>query len=72
MRKFISDPFAIANRHRIGVERMLWSSDYPHITTDWPYSWKTINSQFSEVPSEERHAILAGNSLRLFKFDKAA
>lgn len=67
---FISDPFGIANRHRIGVDRMLWSSDYPHITTDWPYSWKTINSQFSEVPAAERHAILAGNALRLFKFDQ--
>lgn len=69
---FISDPFAIVNRHRIGVERMLWSSDYPHITTDWPFSWKTINSQFSEVPAAERHAILAGNALRLFKFDQIA
>ena len=69
---FISDPFAIANRQRIGVERMLWSSDYPHITSDWPFSWKTINSQFSEVPADERHAILAGNSLQLFKFDQIA
>jgi len=67
---FINDPFAIHNRHRIGVERMLWSSDYPHITTDWPFSWKTINSQFSEVPADERHAILAGNALKLFKFDQ--
>ena len=66
---FINDPFAIHNRHRIGVERMLWSSDYPHITTDWPFSWKTINSQFSEVPADERYAILAGNALKLFKFD---
>ena len=67
---FISDPFAIQNRHRIGVQRMLWSSDYPHITSDWPFSWKTINSQFSEVPADERHAILAGNALRIFKFDE--
>lgn len=69
---FISDPFAVQNRHRIGVDRMLWSSDYPHITSDWPYSWKTINYQFHDVPDEERHAILAGNSLRLFKFGQQA
>jgi predicted TIM-barrel fold metal-dependent hydrolase len=65
---FITDPFAVQNRHRIGVDRMLWSSDYPHITTDWPYSWKSIAHSFSEVPAEERHAILAGNARRLFKF----
>jgi predicted TIM-barrel fold metal-dependent hydrolase len=47
---------------------MLWSSDYPHITTDWPYSWKTIAATFIDVLPEDRHAILAGNSERLFKF----
>ena len=63
---FITDTYGIANRHRIGVDRMLWSNDYPHITSDWPYSWKTINAQFAEVPSDERHAMLAGNALRLY------
>ena len=67
---FITDPFAVQNRHRIGVDRMLWSSDYPHITTDWPYSWKTVQATFHDVPDDERHAILAGNALRLFKFDQ--
>jgi uncharacterized protein len=68
---FITDPFAVDNRERIGVERMLWSSDYPHITTDWPYSWKTINATFSDVPLDEKHAILAGNAERIFKFSRA-
>ena len=63
---FITDTYGIANRHRIGVERMLWSNDYPHITSDWPYSWKTINAQFADVPADERHAMLAGNALRLY------
>ncbi len=65
---FVTDPYAIANRHFVGVERMLWSSDYPHITSDWPHSWKTINSTFLGVPADERHAILAGNAQRLFGF----
>jgi len=68
---FITDPFAVENRARIGVDRMLWSSDYPHITTDWPYSWKTINATFDDVSPEDKHAILAGNAQRLFKFGRA-
>jgi predicted TIM-barrel fold metal-dependent hydrolase len=68
---FITDPFAVQSRHHIGVDRMLWSSDYPHITTDWPYSWKTINATFEGVPADERHAILAGNAQRVFKFGSA-
>jgi predicted TIM-barrel fold metal-dependent hydrolase len=65
---FITDAYAVDNRHAVGVERMLWSSDYPHITSDWPYSWKTINATFADVPADERHAILAGNAQRLFGF----
>jgi predicted TIM-barrel fold metal-dependent hydrolase len=65
---FITDAYAVDNRHAVGVERMLWSSDYPHITSDWPYSWKTINATFADVPDDERHAILAGNAQRLFGF----
>jgi predicted TIM-barrel fold metal-dependent hydrolase len=65
---FITDQYGIANRHRIGTERMLWSNDYPHITSDWPYSWKTINAAFADVPVEERNAILAGNAQRLLGF----
>jgi predicted TIM-barrel fold metal-dependent hydrolase len=65
---FITDMFGIANRHRIGVHRMLWSNDYPHITSDWPYSWKTVAAQFADVPADETHAMLAGNALRLYRF----
>jgi predicted TIM-barrel fold metal-dependent hydrolase len=48
----------------------MWSNDYPHITSDWPNSWKTINATFHDVPRDERHAILAGNAQRLFRFDE--
>jgi predicted TIM-barrel fold metal-dependent hydrolase len=65
---FVNDHYGIENRHRIGVDRMLWSSDYPHIVSDWPYSWKTINAAFAGVPADERHQILAGNAQRIFKF----
>jgi uncharacterized protein len=65
---FITDHYAVDNRHRIGVDRMLWSNDYPHITSDWPFSWKTINASFASVPKDERHAMLAGNAQRIFGF----
>lgn len=67
---FINDNYAVENRHRIGVERMLWSNDYPHITSDWPMSWKTINASFADVPPHERHAILSGNAQRIFGFGR--
>jgi predicted TIM-barrel fold metal-dependent hydrolase len=65
---YITDTFGIANRAAVGVERMLWSSDYPHISSDWPHSWKTIDETFTDVPAVERDAILAGNAQRLYGF----
>ena len=31
---YIVDGYGIRNRHEIGVERMMWSSDYPHVPSD--------------------------------------
>ena len=68
---FVTDTYAVDNRHRVGVHRMLWSNDYPHIVSDWPYSWKTINATFAGVPADERHAILAGNAQRIYRFGES-
>ena len=64
---FITDPYAVPNRNYIGLTQMMWSSDYPHTGSDWPNSWKTINEYFDGVPEDEKHALLAGNALRLYR-----
>lgn len=65
---YMTDTFGLRNRYDVGVERILWSSDYPHISADWPLSWRVIQSSMSGVPQDERTAILAGNACRLYKF----
>lgn len=65
---FITDPFGVRNRHAIGVESMLWSSDYPHISADWPHSRAAIDRVFEGVPAGERRQILAGNAARIYQF----
>jgi predicted TIM-barrel fold metal-dependent hydrolase len=65
---YITDTFGIDNLTRVGADRVLWSSDYPHISADWPYSWRTIQASLAGVPREERALILAGNAVRLYHF----
>jgi predicted TIM-barrel fold metal-dependent hydrolase len=65
---YITDMFGLEARHRIGVDRILWSSDYPHISADWPHSWKTIQASMAAVAPDERRRILAGNASRLYGF----
>ena len=33
---FIDDRVGVANRELIGVENIMWSSDYPHTASTWP------------------------------------
>jgi predicted TIM-barrel fold metal-dependent hydrolase len=66
---FITDPLGIDLRSRIGCERILWSTDYPHISADWPHSRRTLQATFSGVPDAEKSLILADNAKRLYGFD---
>lgn len=61
------DGAALATRHIIGVENILWSTNFPLATSTWPSSQEHIARAFAEVPTDEREAILWGNAARLYK-----
>jgi predicted TIM-barrel fold metal-dependent hydrolase len=64
---FIREPFAVLNRHFIGVENMMWSNDYPHHRHDWPYSRRIIEESFLNVPADEKQKMICGNAVELYK-----
>ena len=66
---FITDRFGVANRYGVGVDNIMWSTDYPHHGNDWPYSRKVINDTMADVPKDERDKILAANAVRIFTLD---
>jgi predicted TIM-barrel fold metal-dependent hydrolase len=63
---FITDHYGVENRHKVGADRMMWSSDFPHGGSDWPNSKASIDSQMAGVPDDERFALVAGNALALY------
>ena len=65
---YITDTFGLRNVNYVGAERVLWSSDYPHISADYPYSWRTIQSSMSGLEPADRRLILHGNAERLYGF----
>ena len=69
---FMRDPWGVKCRHDIGVDILLWGSDFAHATGDWPNSQKVINDTFVGVTDEERYTMLAGNAIRFFHLDAAA
>jgi len=63
---FIEDKVGMMIRKVIGVDNLMWSSDYPHTDTTWPDSKKYIEESFEGVTGEDRYKILAGNAMKLY------
>jgi len=63
------DPIGIQLRHLVGIDKIMWSTDFPHIVTRWPRSLELVDEQFAGVPENERQAMLAGNAVRFFRLD---
>jgi predicted TIM-barrel fold metal-dependent hydrolase len=63
---FMEDPVGLREREHIGIDNILWSSDYPHSETTWPNSRKLTEEWTSGFPEEERRKILFGNAERLY------
>jgi predicted TIM-barrel fold metal-dependent hydrolase len=65
---FIRDPYGVRNRHDVGIENMVWASDFPHHINDWPYSRRIINEMCVGVPAAERRKLFCENAGRLYGF----
>ena len=63
---FWYEEVGIQLRHQIGMENIMWESDYPHSTSTWPESWKFIERTLAGVPQEERNQLQYGNALKLY------
>ena len=63
---FIDDAFGVWNRHQVGVNHIMWSSDYPHTQSTWPHSQEIVAQHFAEVPEDERLKVVRENVIRLY------
>lgn len=63
---FLVDVVGVQQRDVVGVDKLMWGSDFPHSATDWPNSRRAIEQNFAGVPEAERHLMLSGNAARFF------
>ena len=59
-------------RHAIGVDKLLWGSDYPHLEGTWPHTKERLQQVFAAVPRHEVSLMLGGNAAKVYGFDVAA
>ncbi len=67
--EFMEDGLGVQLRDRIGVENMLWGSDYPHAEATFPRSQQFIQRMFAGVPEDELRKITSSNAAKMFGFE---
>ena len=68
---FQEDAIGIRLRDTIGVDNMMWGSDYPHSESTFPRSRKILAEILAGVPEHEQAKIVGGNTARVYGFDVA-
>jgi predicted TIM-barrel fold metal-dependent hydrolase len=63
---FMTDPAGLELLHRIGADRVMWSSDYPHQESTFGYTRSAIQAVFDATSVENAQKILGKTALDLF------
>ena len=63
---FMEDPVGLRERHHIGIDNIMWASDYPHSETTWPNSKALTDEWFAPLGDEDKEKILWRNCAELY------
>ncbi|HLF77274.1 MAG TPA: amidohydrolase family protein [Dehalococcoidia bacterium] len=66
---FQRDPAGVELRHWMGIENLIWGSDFPHQESEYPHSLSVIEQNFKGVPEDERYKMVCGNVRSFFNID---
>jgi hypothetical protein len=58
-----------AARHKLGLHKFMWGSDYPHDEGTYPFTREHLRAVFHETDPTELRQLLAGNAADLYGFD---
>ena len=61
------DRSAIEARHFLGVDNIMWETNFPQATSTWPETRDYVARSFQGVPEDERAKMLWGNAAQLYK-----
>jgi predicted TIM-barrel fold metal-dependent hydrolase len=65
-------PAEVPLRHEVGVDKIMWGSDYPHKESSYPYSREALRLAFAGVDTNEVRAMVSANAADLYGFDLEA
>ncbi len=62
-------PRECERRHEIGVDRVMWGTDYPHTEGSYPYTREHLRNTFCRVDPVEVQQMVGLNAAKLYGFD---
>ncbi|MGA4543407.1 amidohydrolase family protein [Uniformispora flossi] len=63
---FFKDSVGTELLHRVGVDNVMFETDYPHQDGTWPHSVKAAEDQFGHLDADVVRKIARGNAIRVF------
>jgi predicted TIM-barrel fold metal-dependent hydrolase len=69
---FFDDPVGMKVRHEIGVDSIIWGSDFPHVVTTWPDTHEILGREMAGIPGEEKRKMMAQNIIDFLHLDGVA
>lgn len=65
----INDPLAAKLRSEIGVDRIMWGSDFPHPPCPYPNTTQNVERVLGDMSAEDRFKVVAGNVMKLYNIE---
>jgi predicted TIM-barrel fold metal-dependent hydrolase len=65
-------PDEVKIRHAVGIDKIMWGSDYPHKEGSMPFTLEALRASFAGIDHTEVQAMLADNAAAVYGFDMAA
>jgi predicted TIM-barrel fold metal-dependent hydrolase len=65
-------PQDVAERQQVGLDVLMWGSDFPHLEGAWPETAARVRTLFGGVPETEGRAVLGENLVRAYRLDRAS
>ena len=62
-------PGEVPARYEVGVDRIMWGSDYPHRESSYPFSHEALRRSFADVDASEVRAMVGQNAAAVYGFD---
>jgi len=66
---FFKDPVGVAVLDRVGLDNVMFETDYPHQDSTWPHTRQAAVDQFGFLPADQIEKIARGNAIKLLGLD---